>query len=284
MSNYRKSTQPLLPKIQQPRNPGEYDIYPTYPLGNGKIEHGFHHLASHLIGHSQIVVDGYVGVLWENFRNQLDQVLHTKGVQAQWISVEKALRPVEEIRSLIEPYLGGDDPIFGKRFVGTLADFFNPRDLRIETEHSQSEMVIYYGAGAALSTDNAYLVYVDLPKNEIQYRARAGSIRNLGETEVQDPAQMYKRFYFVDWVVLNVHKAVLLPKIDIYVDAQDPEIPAIIPGNALRQALTEMSKSYFRVRPWFEPGPWGGQWMKEHIPELSGNVPNYAWSFEMIAT
>jgi len=282
MSNYRKSTQPLLPKIQQPCNPGEYDIYPTYPLGNGKIEHGFHHLASHLIGHSQIVIDGYVGVLWENFRNQLDQALHTKGMQAKWISVEKALRPVEEIRSLIEPCLGADDPIFGKRFTGTLADFFGPLD-QPHTEDSQSDVIIYYGAGAALFTDNAYLVYVDVPKNEIQYRARAGSISNLGKTEVQDPAQMYKRFYYVDWVVLNAHKAALLPKIDLYVDAQDPEIPAIIPGNALRQALTAMSHSYFRVRPWFEPGPWGGQWMKEHIPKLSRNVPNYAWSFEMIA-
>ena len=282
MPNYRKTTQPLLPKIHEPGNPGEYDIYPTYPLGNGKIEHGFLHLASHLIGHSQIVIDGYVGVLWENFRNQLDQALYTKGVQAQWVSVEKALRPVKEIRSLIEPYLGGDDPIFGKRFTGTLADFFGPLD-QPDAEPSQSDVMIYYGTGAALFTDNAYLVYVDVPKNEIQYRARAGSIRNLGATEVQNPAQMYKRFYFVDWVVLNAHKAALLPNIDLYVDAQDAEIPAIIPGNALRQALTEMSKSYFRVRPWFEPGPWGGQWMKNHISGLAKNVPNYAWSFEMIA-
>src|SRR5688572_6763401 len=282
MSDYRKTSQPLLPKNHQPGTSGEYDLYPTYPLGDGKIKHGFPHLASQLIGHSKIAIDGYVGVLWENFQNQLDQALHDQGVQAQWISVEKALRPVDEIETLIEPCLGADDPIFGKRFTGTLADFFGPLD-QPHTEYSQSDVIIYYGAGAALFTDNAYLIYVDVPKNEIQYRARAGSISNLGKTEVQDPAQMYKRFYFVDWVVLNAHKAALLPKIDLYVDAQDPEIPAIIPGNALRQALTAMSHSYFRVRPWFEPGPWGGQWMKEHIPKLSRNVPNYAWSFEMIA-
>ena len=283
MSKYRETIQPLLPKRHEPGLPGEYDMFPAYPLRNGKIESGFHHLVSHLIGNSHIVIDGYVGVLWENFRNQLDQALRSYDVQARWVSVEKAFRPSEEIGSLLEPFLGGDDPIFGKRFTGMLADFFETVDLKFETEHSPLDMIIYYGTGSALFRENAYLVYVDVPKNEIQYRARAGSIHNLGAIQAGDPTTIYKRFYFVDWIVLNAHKAALLPKIDLYVDAQDAEIPAIITGDALREALTEMSRSYFRVRPWFEPGPWGGQWMKERIPKLAKNVPNYAWSFEMIA-
>ena len=283
MSKYRETAQPLLPKIHKPTPPGEYDMYPVYSLSKEKIEHGFLHLASHLIGHSQIVIDGYVGVLWENFRDQLDQALQNRSVRARWVSVAKALRPAEEIETLVEPFLGGDDPIFGKLFTGTLADFFDPRYLTPETDRPRSEMIIYYGTGAALVTESSFLVYVDVPKNEIQYRARAGSIHNLGAKGAADSGTMYKRFYFVDWAVLNAHKAVILPRINLYVDAQDPEIPALIPGNAMRQALTEMSQNYCRVRPWFEPGPWGGQWMKERIPQLVKNVPNYAWSFEMIA-
>ena len=283
MSKYRKTAQSILPKKHEASAPGEYDMYPVYSLSEGKIEHGFLALASHLIGHSKIVIDGYVGVLWDDFRDQLDQALQHHGVHAHWVSLAQALRPAEEIETLIGPFLGGEDPIFGTRFTGTLTDFFDSQYFSPETDHPQSEMIVYYGIGASLVMEDAYVVYVDVPKNEIQYRARAGSIHNLGATAAREPGRMYKRFYFVDWVVLNVHKAMLLPKIDLYVDEQDPESPAMISGVALREALTEMSHSYCRVRPWFEPGPWGGQWMKERIPQLVKDVPNYAWSFEMIA-
>jgi hypothetical protein len=101
MSNYRKTTQPLLPKIHEPGIPGEYDLYPSYPLGKGKIEQGFHNLASKLIEHSQIVIDGYVGVLWDDFRDRLDQALRDYGVQTRWISVDRILRPSDQIEMLI---------------------------------------------------------------------------------------------------------------------------------------------------------------------------------------
>ncbi len=213
MSAYRKTVQPLLPKHHEPRPPGEYDIYPAYSLGGGKIEHGFLQLVSHLIGHSKIVIDGYGGVLWDHFRNQLDQALSNRGAQARWVSVEKALRPSQEIEALVEPFLGGDDPIFGRRFTGTLADFFDPRELKLETNDSGGIRSSIMELGRPWSERLTISSTLMFQRMRMKYRP-AGSIRNLGATQVSDPGTMYKRFYFVDWAVLNAHKAALLPNID----------------------------------------------------------------------
>src|SRR5262249_13128739 len=164
-----------------------------------------------------------------------------------------------------------------------LHDFFDANKLRALQPDPLADLNIVYGCGAAFAGWQGTLVYVDVPKNEIQFRSRAGSIKNLGAMHASDPKAMYKRFYFVDWVALNRHKESLLPRIDWMVDAQRPDEPAIISGHSLRAGLRQMAHSYFRARPWFEPGAWGGQWIKAKIPELPQDVPNYAWSFELIS-
>ena len=137
-----------------------------------------------------------------------------------WWSVDAALRPQEEIERLVAPYLGGDDPIFGFRTPLRLEEFFDGEKLRAIAPDPEAEMNILVGTGAALAGWQGELVYIDIPKNEIQFRSRAGSIANLGATQPAPPKKMYKRFYFVDWVVLNRHKKELLPRIGIIVDGQ----------------------------------------------------------------
>jgi mannose-6-phosphate isomerase class I len=271
-----------MPSIHSPTPPGVYDIYPGFDIGNGKIQLGYHYLAERIASHTTVIIDGYIGLFWDHIRECTESCLQSLGISANWVDVSKALRSEGDINRMVEPYLGGDDPIFGTRYTGTIEDFFDNNLIQKMQPDAQYPVNIIYGCGAALAGWDGLFVYIDLPKNEIQFRSRAGRVCNLGMDKPQPPKVQYKRFYFLDWVVLNKHKENLLPGIDLIVDGQRPDEPAITEGNELRNVLSLMGRNYFRVRPWFEPGPWGGQWIKEHIPGLSPDVPNYAWSFELI--
>jgi mannose-6-phosphate isomerase class I len=281
-TQFRKTSQHLMPAMRPPAPAGQYDIYPAFVVGPGQIQLGFSALADRLATAGLVAIDGYPGVLWESLRAQLQAELEQRRLRAAWRATAKAMRPVEEINALVAPYLGGDDPLFGRRFTGALRDFFDPDRLRALVPDPAADVSIVYGCGAALAGWAGLLVYVDVPKNEVQFRFRAGSVTNLGQDRPLDPKAAYKRCYFVDWVAANAHKAALLPRVDVVVDGQRPDEPALMAGRDLRGALARMARNYFRVRPWFEPGPWGGQWIKGHIPGLAQDVPNYAWSFELI--
>lgn len=280
MSVLRKTTQYVLPVAKGTAN--GYDIYPTHDLGTGKIFCDYLSLARRIAGRKQIVVDGYAGVRFDLFVRELNEAFGTLGITPVWWSVDAARKPAEEIDRMIAPWLGGDDPIFGFRTPLRLEAFFDADKLKTIQPDPAAQMNILIGTGAALAGWEGELLYIDIPKNEIQFRARAGSIVNLGAAAPEAPKRMYKRFYFVDWVVLNRHKKELLPAIGIFVDGQREREITWAEGAEVRRGLEMLSDNCFRVRPWFEPGAWGGQWIREHIAALPHDVPNYAWSFELI--
>jgi mannose-6-phosphate isomerase class I len=267
---------------QRKSNSSGYNLYPSFPIGEGKINIEYKAIAAKIAGYSSVVIDGYIGVLWEHFREKLDTELANHGVSTNWIGMSDFMLSEEQIRKQKEPFLGSDDPVFGTRYTGELADFFYMEHLAKLLPPNDADLGILYGCGAELAGWDAPLVYVDLPKNEIQYRSRAESITNLGMEIPDNPKAMYKQFYFIDWIVLNKHKSKLVEKIDWIIDGQRSGEPSIMAGADFRSALKKMSENAFRVRPWFAPSVWGGQWCKQHIPQLPKDVPNYAWSFEMI--
>jgi mannose-6-phosphate isomerase class I len=282
--HFRETTQKLAPLRHTPQSEGQYDLYPAHAVSAGSIGVGFEAIADRIAQAKTSVLrlDGYVGVLWARFTQQLHQALTERGIQPTWVDVSLAMRDEATIDELIAPFVGNDDPVFGKQYDGELADFFDRQALADLTEKAAGDLTIFYGVGAGLIERSGPIAFIDLPKNEIQYRSHAGVVHNLGASRARDPKTQYKRFYFIDWVVLNQHKANLVDSVDWLVDEQHPETPTIIGGDELRRALDGMSKSCFRARPWFSPGPWGGQWLKRQIPELPQDVENIAWSFELI--
>ncbi len=280
--DHGRTGQFLIPAAKEIPPAGKYDIYPSFRIDDNLIHAGFESLAERIIGHKLISIDGFTGVFIELFRERIDGFLLEKGCRCRWISTTDYLKPEAEILSITAPFSGGDDPLFGSKTTLDLEDFFLPGFRGTFRADQRYDITILIGPGASLMSTMGFLVYIDLPKNELQFRSRAGSVTNLGLRSPGNPREMYKRFYFIDWVVLNRHKQKILPAVDIFVDGQRPEMPVWMDGQILREALGKMSRIPFRTRPWFEPGAWGGSWIKNNIPGLNADVPNYAWSFELI--
>lgn len=278
----RKTRQFLMPVRKPIPEPESYNIYPTHEIPDHQIDTGYESLARIITEQEFVVIDGYQGVFFGEIRNELQPFFDRQGLDVRWIDITTALKPASEIDQLVAPFLGGDDPLFGTRTTLTLADFFYPDHLTTLSKGTGSHLTIIYGTGAALAGENGFLIYIDLPKNELQFRARAGYAFNLGAPGPLSDKATYKRFYFVDWVVLNHHKQQIWPAIDLIADGQHLHTIAMAAGHHIREGIRQISTNMFRVRPWFEPGVWGGTWCKHHIAGLNKEVPNYAWSFELI--
>ncbi len=259
-----------------------YDIYPAHNIGDNLIQDSYESLAKELASFDYLKIDGYVGILFEDVCEKLNAAFLKIGIEPKWINVQEAQKNEREIENLVSPFLGGDDPVFGKIADLDLKDFFDLKKMNFLAKSNTINPVIFYGTGANLIPVEGKTIYFDISKNEIQFRSRSGSILNLGASQPVDPKKMYKRFYFVDWVVLNKHKNQIKNEISYLVDGQRINEITWVKGDVWRESIDELTKRPVRVRPWFEPGAWGGQWIKEKIKGLPQNVVNYAWSFELI--
>ncbi|HEV2488115.1 MAG TPA: class I mannose-6-phosphate isomerase [Terracidiphilus sp.] len=228
-----------------------------------------------------IVVECYPGVDVEEVRAGLAG-LFADDVTA--ISAERALKFPGELAVLLAPWLG-DDPVFGRMKEWRLASFFDSdRTAQIRCEMAKAGgAVLLYGTGASyLARQWDLLVYCDVTRWEIQQRQRAHRVGNLGtDNSSASPAELYKRSYFVDWRAADAEKHHLHSAIDFYIDTNIAHRPAMISGRSYRGALAMAVRRPFRVVPFFDPGPWGGEWMRRHF-DLPKDAPNFAWCFDCV--
>ena len=278
-----RKTQSSLPPIQNRVVLKEtYDIYPAFET-EGEIFSDIDILAEQIASQPLIVIDGYEGVFWPKFIEALTSALQKKGRSVRTTDVGSALKDEAEIEKLVAPYLGDADSIFGRMTDLRFIDFFDRTRLKELAPDKTADINILYGCGAALARWHGSLLYVDLPKNELQFRMAAHAANNIGSTKTPDSREFYKRCYFVDWPVLDSHKERLIPKIDWIIDEQRIDSYTFTDGNNFRDALGKMCRTCFRVRPWFAPGVWGGTYLRDHIEGLNPDEPNLAWSYELMA-
>ncbi|MCB0564795.1 MAG: class I mannose-6-phosphate isomerase [Phaeodactylibacter sp.] len=228
-----------------------------------------------------VVVEFYHGVYGQEIRNALVNALQPALV----LEAEQSYYPESRIDELAFPDVT-DDRIFGFMTRLTIGRYFDPGKLDAARQQLQSRekgLVLVCGVGAAhLAERWDVLAYADMARWEIQQRMRRQEVANLGASNFrEDPARQYKRAYFVDWRICDRIKKQLLPRCDYLLDTNKPRQPKMINGEALWAGLRQAIRRPFRVAPFFDPGPWGGQWMKE-VCGLNPSAPNYAWCFDCV--
>lgn len=230
-----------------------------------------------------IVIDGFIGLEWSHLLDSLRAAFARQGISARLLATDDCFLPSEQIDTLLASTLTAD-PVFGRIFHGRLEELWDPaRAAALRREiATRDDLTIVYGFGASCLAEGGIQVYVDVSKACGQERAIQARIANVGANAPRPFGATYKRLYFVDWPMLNRIKRAMLPTFDLFVDGSDAGLPLFVPGDSFRCALHELSQQPFRLKPWFAPGPWGGQWMK-HGFGLPPEEPNYAWSFELIA-
>ncbi len=282
----RQTNSYILPLRVPASEEGKYVLYPSFET-DGEMFIGIDSLAEKLSSRKVIVVDGFEGVFWDKFIPRLSGALEKRGLKLSTKDVSLALRPSSEIDALLEPFMGAEDSIFGRMSTMHLVDFFDREALRSIEVDKTADITIVYGTGAWLTglhkMPDAALVYVDLPKNELQFRMAAGSAKNLGVEQPLESRLAYKRCYFIEWPILDKARADMTGEMDWIVDEQRIDEYTFMSGEALRGALTAMSKTPFRVRPWFAPGVWGGTFLRDNIEGLNKKEKNIAWSYELMA-
>ncbi len=282
----RLTKQHLLPiykeSIQQTNS---YSSYPHFNIGKNKISIGFDSIVDYLLTQNKVwALDGYIGIDFDNLRSEVDSKLKNLDINVIWKEVSSCKKSQNEIDSFIECFKGGDDPLFGKRCNLSLKYFYDDVKLSIINKQKEDYLIIIIGIGSALIDPNIPVIYFDLPKNEIQYQSRAKIIKNFCTNKLLSDKETYKLFYFIDWPVLNEHKRYCLNNnLKAYVDMQHYDEPVLISGDDLKLSIENLSSSLIRVRPWFESGVWGGDWIKTNIKDSFKDVINYAWSFELIS-
>lgn len=229
-----------------------------------------------------IAVESYPGVQAKEVLSALQTALQP----ALTLHTEAELfRSADEIDALCAPELGGDDPIFGFISRLTLDQFIDPAKQAQANESIkavEAGIVLIYGPGALLCAQADLVVYADLARWEAQMRQRRNEVSNLGVENRESKASLqYKRAFFIDWRVADKHKRATFHQWDYVLDTNLVGEPKLVTAEALRKGLATASTRPFRVVPFFDPGPWGGQWMRE-VCDLSDGPPNYAWCFDCV--
>lgn len=176
-----------------------------------------------------------------------------------------------------------DDRIFGVMTTDRLADYFiseKIEEMRREIKAADGKVLVL-GVGAMLVWDEGLTIHASVARWESQLRFRKGAPNWNCLNFDMDPLTKFKRGYFVEWRLADKHKLDFHEKFDYYMDTNQIDCPKMVARADYDRAMAAAVATPFRVVPYFDPGVWGGQWMKE-VCGLDKTQKNFAWCFDCV--
>lgn len=228
-----------------------------------------------------IAVETYQGVIFEELEQQF-----IKGLNPDlFIDTKSLMKPENEILKMVFPDVT-DDRIFGFMTRLNVIDYFDISKIekaKISIEKASGNTLVLGPGASFLIQENDLLVYADMARWEIQQRMRRKEVDNLGVSnrDTEDWMLLYKQGYFVDWRACDRLKKKLFERIDLVLDSNIQGTPKLIESQAALAGYKQAISQPFSVVPFFDPGPWGGQWMKD-VCNLDKSKENYAWCFNCV--
>ncbi len=228
-----------------------------------------------------LVVDLYQGTHEDEILKAL-----TQHIDFNYVFLSDSVRLAEEDIYELTQQDVTNDRIFGYLTRLNMDQFFSDEklnDIKSKIKEIAEGYILIFGIGASLLVEEEHtLVYADMARWEIQLRMRRNEINNIGINNKEDSFEkQYKRGYFVDWRICDRHKKKLMNNWDFVLDTNIPDNPKLVAGDIILEGLTKAVHQPFSPVPYFDAGPWGGQWMKE-ICGLDKEADNYAWCFNCV--
>lgn len=259
-----------------------YDKFPSTKI-SGDIFVGWECIVSvlseRLKKSSVLAVDFYTGVYEEEVVRELS------GLKPDlFLNTRDLFKSEKDIQKMTERFMT-DDVLFGYVTNLDIEDYLDDEKVKEARKKilAAKGNVIVVGTGAAMMVPaGAMVVYADMARWEIQQRFRRHEVKALGMDNREDAVSLqYKRGYFNDWRVCDRYKDRLFESVDYWLDTHVANQPKMIDRATFFKGIEETIRSPFRVVPFFDPAPWGGQWMKD-VCDLDRERANYGWCFDCV--
>ncbi len=227
-----------------------------------------------------LAIDFYPGVRVDEIRRHIIKEFPNAGL----IHTDEAIfYSCEYVTDRIKDHMT-EDRVFGVMSHHQFKDFIDPS--RLQAARKQIEeadgLIIIYGVAAGLIIKPDIHIYLDLARWEIQQRYRNGELPNWKHNNYnEDTLRKYKRGFFFEWRMADSYKKEHFEDFDYILDTNLKAAPRMITAKSFLAGLERATTQPFSVVPFFDPGVWGGQWMKE-VCDLERNAENYAWCFNCV--